>query len=115
MASTSMKTDVKVADDVINAIAGIAATSIKGVDSLGEGMTFKNIPFIGTSNLKKGIKIDSNDDGSISVRLTVTLKTGVEIKKTCSSIQEKIKESIESMLDISVKEVIVKVAKVDDV
>ena len=110
-----MKTDVKIADDVINIIAGIAATSVKGVACLGEGLTFKNLHVIGTRNLKKGIKVIQNDDGSITVKLTVTLKNGVAIKKISSSIQEKIKESIESMLDISVRNVVVKVAKVDDV
>lgn len=110
-----MKTDVRMADDVINEIAGIAATSVKGVACLGEGLTFKNIHFTGTKNLKKGIKIVENDDGSITVKLTVTLKNGVEIKKTSSSIQEKIKESIESMLDLKVRDVVVKVAKIDDV
>ena len=115
MVDLSMKTDVKVADDVINEIAGISATSVKGVVCLGEGLTFKNIHFMGTRNLKKGIKIIENDDGSITIKLTVTLKSGVEIKKVSSSIQEKIKESIESMLDIRVKDVVVKVAKIDDI
>ena len=108
-----IKTDVKVADDVINMIAGIAATSVDGVVSLGEGMTFKTIPFIGTKNLKKGISVIQNDDDSISVKIIVALKNGVDIKKICSNIQEKIKEAVESMLDIVVRDIEVRVARVD--
>lgn len=116
MSEMNIKTEVKVADDAINIIAGIAATSVSGVHSLGEGMTFKTIPFIGSKNLKKGIVVVKNDDdNSVSVKITVTLKNGAEIRKVCSNIQEKIKDSIESMLDITVREVIVKVAKIDDV
>lgn len=111
-----MKKDIKIADDVINMIAGIAATSVDGVLSLGEGMTFKNIPFIGTKSLKKGITILRNDeDNEIIIKTIISLKNGSDVKKTCVNVQEKIKESIESMLDIKVREVVVKVAKINDV
>ena len=112
----NLKTNVKISDDTINMIAGIAATSIDGVSSLGEGTTFNMIPFIESNNLKKGIEIKKNEsDGSITVKLTITIKEGIEIKNTCRTIQEKVKESIESMLDMKVREVIIRVAKLDDV
>ena len=100
MVDNSIKTDVKVADDTILMIAGIAATSVKGVAALGEGVTFKALPFIGSNSLKKGIVIekDENDD-NIVVNVTIVIENGADIKKTCLNIQEKVKESIESMLD----------------
>lgn len=116
MVDNSIKTDVKVADDTILMIAGIAATSVKGVAALGEGVTFKALPFIGSNSLKKGIVIekDENDD-NIVVNVTIVIENGADIKKTCLNIQEKVKESIESMLDLNVKEVSVRVAKVNDI
>lgn len=116
MVDNSIKTDVKVADDTILMIAGIAATSVKGVAALGEGVTFKALPFIGSNSLKKGIVIekDENDD-NIVVNITIVIENGADIKKTCLNIQEKVKESIESMLDLNVKEVSVRVAKVNDI
>lgn len=116
MVDSKLKTDVKVADDTIAVIAGIAATSIEGVASLGEGVTFKALPFIGSNSLKKGIVITKDEKGdNIVVKITMVIKQGADLKKTCYNIQEKVKESIESMLDLTVKEVIVKVAKVNDV
>lgn len=116
MSELNIKTDVKVADDTISMIAGIAATSIDGVASLGEGMTFKALPFIGSNSLKKGVEIEKDDKGNnIIVKLSIVIEQGKDIKKTCTNIQEKVKESIESMLDLNVSEVIVRVAKVDDV
>ena len=116
MANVNIKTNVQVADDTISVIAGIAATSIEGVVSLGEGVTFKALPFIGSNSLKKGVTIEKSEDGSsIVVKITIVIKHGVDIKRTCKNIQEKVKESIESMLDLRVTEVIVRVAKVDDI
>ena len=116
MADLNIKTNVKIADDTIATIAGIAATSIEGVASLGEGLTFKGLQFIGSKSLKQGIVITKDEkDNSLSVKVTIVIKQGYDLKKTCYNIQEKVKESIESMLDMSVKEVVVKVAKVDDV
>lgn len=116
MADLSIKTDVKVADDTISMIAGIAATSVHGVAALGEGVTFKALPFIGSNSLKKGVVIEKDENGkNIIVKLTIVIEQGNDIKKTCLSIQEKVKESIESMLDLNVKEVSVRVAKINDV
>lgn len=116
MAELNIKTDVKVADDTISMIAGMAATSVPGVLALGEGVTFKALPFIGSNSLKKGVVIEKDDSGkNIIARLTIVLEQGKDIRKTCTNIQEKVKEAIESMLDLNVKEVSVRVAKVNDV
>lgn len=116
MLDNSIKTDVKVADDTILMIAGIAATSVKGVAALGEGVTFKALPFIGSNSLKKGIVIEKDENGNnIKANITIVIDNGVDIKSICTSIQEKVKESIESMLDLKVKQVSVRVAKVNDI
>ncbi len=116
MADLNIKTNVQVADDTISMIAGIAATSTKGVAALGEGVTFKALPFIGSNSLKKGVTIEKNEkDDSIVVKVTIVIEQGADIKDTCTSIQERVKESIESMLDLNVREVIVRVAKVNDI
>ena len=115
MAELNIKTDIKVADDTIAMIAGIAATSVPGVASLGEGMTFKALPFIGSNSLKKGVVIEKDEKGNNIAKLTIVIEQGKDIKKTCTNIQEKVKESIESMLDLNVKEVVVRVAKVNDI
>lgn len=109
------KNKVQIADDVMAIIAGIATTQVDGVVSMGEGITFKAMPFIGSKSLKKGIVIEKDQDGdNLDIKITIVLKQGADIRKTCKSIQEKVKESIESMLDIKVKKVAVRVAKIDE-
>ena len=53
-----IKTDIKIADDSILLIAGIAATSVEGVAALGEGLTFKALPFIGSGEGDEVSKYD---------------------------------------------------------
>lgn len=116
MVDNSIKTDVKVADDTIAMIVGIATTSVKGVVSLGEGVTFKALPFIGSNSLKKGVVIEKDEKGdNIVINITIVIEQGADLKKTCINIQEKVKESVESMLDLNVKKVIVRVAKINDI
>lgn len=115
MVDSSIKTDVKVADDTIAMIVGIATTSVKGVASLGEGVTFKALPFIGSNSLKKGVVIEKDDRDDIVINVTIVIEQGADLKKTCINIQEKVKESVESMLDLKVKKVIVRVAKINDI
>lgn len=110
-----VKSNVKVADDVISVIAGIAATGVDGVVSMGEGITFKAMSFIGTNSLKKGVIIEKSEKtNDLLVKLTVVLKQGVDLKSVCFNIQEKVKEAIESMLDLKVREVMVRVAKIEE-
>lgn len=115
MVDSSIKTDVKVADDTIAMIVGIATTSVKGVASLGEGVTFKALPFIGSNSLKKGVVIEKDDRDDIVINVTIVIEQGADLKKTCINIQEKVKESVESMLDLKVKKVTVRVAKINDI
>lgn len=109
------KNKIQIADDVMAIIAGIATTQVDGVVSMGEGITFKAMPFIGSKSLKKGIVIEKDQNGdNLDIKITIVLKQGADIRNTCKNIQEKVKESIESMLDIKVKKVAVRVAKIDE-
>lgn len=115
MSIDKIKNNVQVADDVILSIISLAATNVDGVDSIGEGITFKAMPFIGSNNLKQSVTVEKDDNGdNLIVSIKVVLKQGANLKSVCNTIQEKIKESIESMLDLNVEKVQVKVTKISD-
>ena len=60
---------VKIADDVIACIAGLAATEVDGVDSMAGNVTKDILSMLGAKNLQKGVKLDINGD-DISLDLT---------------------------------------------
>ena len=49
--------EVKVADEVVAIIAGLAATEVEGVDSLGGNITNEIVSKLGMKNLSKGVKL----------------------------------------------------------
>lgn len=104
--------NVKIADDCMAVIAGISATSVDGVANLSGGINKNILPFIGSNNLKKGVLIEKTDDG-VNVKLSINIKEGYDIKTVCTEVQEKILASLESMLDIEVTNVSVRVDGVE--
>lgn len=110
----NIKTNISVADDVIPVIAGISATSVEGVYSLSNNITSKALGFIPSNKLKNGIIILKDKDGNnLDISINIVLKDGYDIREVCEKIQEKVKESIESMLDLKVKNVAVRVAQIN--
>ena len=112
MIDNGMVSNVQIADDCMAVIAGISATSVEGVSHLSGGMTKNILPFMETNSLKKGILIEKNENG-IEIKLGVIIKQGYDVKTVCTKIQEKILESLESMLDIEVNSISIKVDGVE--
>lgn len=108
----SVNGEVKIADDVIAAIAGMATTEIEGVAYMSGNITKEIIGKLGIKNLCKGVTI-SVEDNKVSAELSVVLRYGYSIPKTARAIQEKVKNSIESMAGLIVEHVNVRVIGVD--
>ena len=100
-----IKSEVKIADDVISEIAGIATMSVQGVLSVGEGLK---------KNSRKAIEIKKDGDGELIAFVPLTISVGVSVKKVCAEVQEKIREAILSMLDLTVKNINIYVLKVEE-
>ena len=104
--------EVMIADDVIATIAGLAATEVEGVAAMQGNITKELVGKLGMKNLTKGIRI-SLDENGVSVDLSVMMRYGYSIPKTCKMIQEKVKAAIENMVGLSVEVVNVHIVGVD--
>lgn len=102
---------VLIADDVIASIAGLAATEVEGVASLGGGITHDKIGRIRRKNIFRGVAVDVLED-VISVRVIINMRYGVNIPETTHAVQERIKTMLESMTGLQVADVSVSVAEV---
>ncbi|MCL6625745.1 MAG: Asp23/Gls24 family envelope stress response protein [Alicyclobacillus shizuokensis] len=105
---------IQIADEVIQVIAGLAATEVEGVldmtGSLAGGITES---LLGRRNLSKGVRVQfADDDRSCSIDLSVVLEFGVNIPETGATIQEHVKQTVEGMTGLDVAEVNVNVAAV---
>ena len=104
--------DIRVSEEVVAIIAGIAATEIEGVSSMAGNITKELVSRLGMKNLSKGVKIEIIE-GVVSVDVAVNIDYGYSIPDTCKKVQEKVKTAIENMTGLSVSDVNVHVASVD--
>jgi len=102
---------VRVADEVVCVIAGLAATEAKGVASLAGNITNSSIPKKGAKALSKGVRVNL-EEGKVNVDLALTIDYGYSVPEVSLDVQERVKSSIESMTGIEVGEVNIRVEDV---
>jgi len=104
--------EVRVADEVVAIIAGLAATEIEGVSSMAGNITNELVSKLGMKNLSKGVKVTVNET-SVAVDLALNLKYGYGIPEVSSKVQERVKTAIETMTGLEVSLVNVRIAGVN--
>ena len=114
--TTTIETDgsygeVKIADEVVAIIAGLAASEVKGVASMAGNVTRDLIEKLGVKSLSKGVKI-LVQDGEVKVAMNINMNYGYNVPDTCAEIQDKVKTAIETMTGLTVSEVNIKIVNV---
>ena len=102
---------VKIADQVVAVIAGIAATEVEGVSMAGN-ITSELIGKLGRKKLSKGVKITISE-GVVYVDLTLSIAYGRSIPETSGMIQERVSAAIENMTGLPVASVNIKIIGVE--
>ena len=101
--------EVKIADEVVTVIAGLAATEVEGVASMEGNITNELVSKLGVKNLSKGVKITVLE----GVDLTLNIEFGKNILEVSKKVQDKVKSSIENMTGLEVADVNIRIAGVD--
>lgn len=104
--------EVKIADEVVAIIAGLAAMEVEGVASMSGNATKELISKLGMKSLSKGVKVDVLE-GIVTVELKLNLKYGYSIMDISAKVQEKVKAAIENMTGLTVADVNIRIAGVD--
>ena len=105
--------EVQIAEEVITIIAGLAATEVEGVCSMGGNITKELVSRLGMKNLSKGVRVEVTEEGKIEVFVTINIAYGYAIPAVSGNVQEKVKEAIENMTGLEVSGVNVRIADVD--
>ena len=103
--------EVKIADEVVSVIAGLAAMEVDGVSSMAGNATKEIISKLGKKAVAKGVKIDVLD-GIVTVSLALNMTYGYSIREVTAKVQEKVKSAIENMTALEVADVNIRVAGV---
>ncbi|MDO4438946.1 MAG: Asp23/Gls24 family envelope stress response protein [Eubacteriales bacterium] len=103
---------VKIADDVIVCIAGLAATEVEGVSSMAGNITKDLIAKLGVKNMSRGVKLEMSED-EVSIELTIVVTYGYSIPEISAKVQDRVKSTVENMTGLHVTDVKITVAGVD--
>ena len=114
--SLKMKEDqmgvIRVADDVVSIIAGLAATEVEGVASMAGNITNEIVAKTGIKNLAKGIRVEVLD-GIVTVDVNLNIRYGYAIPEVSGNVQERVRTAIETMTGLEVGTINVRIASVD--
>ncbi len=105
--------EIKIADDVVAVIAGVAVAEVPGVAEMAGGFAGGITEVLsGKKNLAKGIKVEVGEkDTKIDVNIIV--EYGVRIPDVAFEIQNRVKKAVETMTGLNVVEVNVHVQGVN--
>ncbi|MDF2569836.1 MAG: Alkaline shock protein 23 [Sporomusa sp.] len=95
---------IRIADEVVGIIAGLAATEVTGVAGMSAGLVGGIAEMLGKKNLSKGVKVEVGEREA-AVDLYIIVEYGVRIPDVALKVQENVKRGIESMTGLDVVEV----------
>ena len=104
--------DIRVSEEVVAIIAGLAVTEVEGVSSMAGNITNEIVSKLGMKNLSKGITVELLDD-EVKVDVAINIAYGYSIPEVSAKVQDKVKTTIESMTGIEVAVINVRIASVD--
>lgn len=102
--SAELNNSIKISDEVVAVIAGLAATEVPGVSGMSGGIAGGIAEMLGRKSLAKGVKVVVGEKDT-SVDLYIIVEYGSKIPDIAWQIQDKVKKAVESMTGLNVIEV----------
>lgn len=109
---TNFLGDIKISDDVVATITGLATSEVEGVYSMAGTTPEEIVGKLGFKNMSKNLKIEMNDS-TVLADVYIVIKYGYSIPETARQVQDKVKFSIEDMTGLEVTEVNVHVVGIN--
>ena len=103
---------IRVADDVVSIIAGLAATEVEVVASMAGNITKEIVAKTGIKNLATGIRVEVLD-GIVTVDVNLNIRYGYAIPEVSGNVQDRVRTAIETMTGLEVGTINVRIASVD--
>lgn len=95
---------VKISEEVVAIIAGIAATDVPGVAGMSGGIAGGIAEILGRKNLSKGVKVEVGEKEA-AIDLYIIVEFGARIPEVAWDIQDKVKTAVQTMTGLTVIEV----------
>lgn len=99
---------IRISNEVVGTIAGLAATGIKGVAGMSGGIIEGLAKRLAGTQLMKGVKVEVGEKEA-ALDLSIIVEYGFRIPEVAWQIQEAVKRAVENMTGLSVVEVNIQV------
>lgn len=96
--------NIRIANEVIEIIAGLATIEVRGVAGMSGGVAGGIAELLGRKNLAKGVKVEVGQK-QCAVDVSIVAEYGAKIPEVAGEIQDNVKRAIESMTGLEVVEV----------
>ena len=103
---------IRISNEVVAIIAGLAATEITGVAGMSGGIAGDIVEILRGKNLSKGVKVEVGEKEA-AIDLFIIVEYGVRIPDIAWEIQNKVKKAVETMTGLNVVEVNIHVQAVN--
>lgn len=100
-AAGSTAVHIQVANDVIGAIAGMAALEVEGVHSMSGGIVEGIAQVLGRRQLSRGVHVEVYGR-DVSLDLFVVMDYGARIPEVAERVQANVKAQVENMTGLTV-------------
>jgi len=92
---------IRIADEVVATVAGLAAADVEGVASMSGGWSTELVEKFVKKNFGKGIKVEVLDDAT-KIDIYIVVEFGYKIPEVAESVQREVKMAVETMTGLNV-------------
>jgi len=100
--------NIRISDDVVATIAGLAALETPGVAAMSGGMSEGWAKRLSGRNVQKGVSVEVGQVEA-AIDLRVIIMYGMPIQEVCRQLQMNVREAVQNMTGLNVVEINVKV------
>jgi uncharacterized alkaline shock family protein YloU len=95
---------VEIAPEVIEVIAGIAASEVEGIAQMRGNFATGVVERFGKKNHGKGVKVDLREEG-VAIDIYCLIQFGVSIPNVAKKVQENVRQALFNMTGLEASEV----------
>ncbi|MGI6514199.1 MAG: Asp23/Gls24 family envelope stress response protein [Syntrophomonadaceae bacterium] len=92
---------IRIAEEVVSTIAGLAAVEVEGVAAMSGSLTAGLTEILGRKNLSKGVKVEVGDTET-AIEAFIVVEYGFPIPVVAKAVQNQVKSAVETMTGLNV-------------
>jgi len=92
---------IRIAEEVVSTIAGLAAVEVEGVAAMSGSLTSGLTEILGRKNLSKGVKVEVGETEA-AIDAFIVVEYGFPIPVVAKAVQNQVKSAVETMTGLNV-------------